>query len=122
LGADAEKNARQIDVDNSLPLFDREVGGERGIASDASIVAGNIQPAERIAGGCDESLVIIGAAGIRVPIKRAATALFDPTHGGYPLHVVNVGDYDACALACVGERDRSPDSTRTTGNECRFSG
>src|ERR1019366_612317 len=69
LRANTKENAGQIDVDDLLPLADRKVRGEGGVASDACIVAGHVQPAERLRGGGDERGMIFGAPSIGVPIK-----------------------------------------------------
>ena len=120
LRANTKENAGQIDVDHLLPLADRKVRGEGGVASDACIVAGNVQPAERLRGGGDESVMIFGPPSIGVSIKCAPASLFYEVYGVRALLIVDVADDDALAFTRIGECDRSPDPLGGAGDERRF--
>jgi hypothetical protein len=119
-GLGAEKHAGEIDVDDLLPFFKRQVFERNGRRAHAGVVEENVEAAERVLGFGEEQIDVARLADIGGNRQRLDAELFDFGDGFFERLLAAAGDDDGVAILCERKRRGFADAGAAAGDEGDF--
>ena len=116
----ADEGAAQVDVENAVPFVQLDLGDRRRLVLDASVVEGDVEPAERLDSARHRRLDLLRLRYVAGNDKHIATRVPDGIGGVAQRIVGTVKNGDASAFG--GERDGRGASYATgrAGDESDF--
>src|SRR5262249_290579 len=113
----AEKGAGQVDRDGVVPARLRDAGRWTGLADRASVVEGDVEPAEALARERHERLGVVLRAYVAGERRGRSTRGFDLGDKLRELALAPGADDDLCAFGGEELRRGAADARRGTGHE-----
>src|SRR5690606_24355722 len=120
LVAHAVEHAAEIDGDGPVPGLDGVLACERRFAADAGIVAGDVEPAERVERAIHEGAARLGIGHIRMHEHGLPTLALDEPDGLLAALIADVRHHDLRALAGIHKRSIPSDTGRSACHDSHF--